>query len=131
VPAPKAILATLAAASLLLAACGRDDEGDVRATLERYAAAVETKDYQTICDDLLSERLIEKLRSANFPCETAFKRGLGDVQEPAITVKRVKIDGDSASAVARTEARGEEPSEDTIGLVREDEKWKIVSLSSA
>ena len=130
-PAPRPCILALVAALALTPGCGTDDEGAVRDTLERYAAAVASKDYQTICDDLFSERLIEKLRNVNLPCETALRSGFEDVQKPRITVKSVKIDGDTASAVARTEAQNEQPSEDTIQLAKEDGDWRIVALSSA
>lgn len=130
-PAPRTALTTLIAAlALALAGCGADDEGDVRDTLERYGKAVQAKDYQTICDDIFSERLIEKLRGVNLPCETALQRGFADVERPTIAVKRVKIDGDRASALARSDAANQEPSEDTIQLAKEDGGWRIVALSS-
>ena len=130
-PAPRTVAATLlAAVALALAGCGGDDEADVRETLDRYVKAIQGKDYQTICDDIFSEQLIEKLRGVNLPCETALQRGFAEVERPTIAVKRVKIDGDNATAVARSDAANQEPSEDTIRLSKEDGKWKIVALSS-
>jgi ketosteroid isomerase-like protein len=124
-------LALVLCALAFAAGCAGDDEDDVREALESYATAVEKKDYQAICDDILSEKLIEKLRSANLPCEVAFQRGLRDVKRPRITVRSVKLDGDTASAVARTEAQGQKASEDTIELAKESGKWKIFALSSS
>ena len=130
-PAPRTLAAALlVAVALAVAGCGADDEADVRETLDRYVAAIQSKDYQTICDDIFSERLIEKLRGVNLPCETALQRGFTEVERPTITVRSVKIDGDNASAVARSDAANQEPSEDTIRLSKEDGKWKIVALSS-
>ena len=125
-----AATAVLAAVALAVAGCGGDDEADVRETLDRYVKAIQGSDYQTICDDIFSQRLIEKLRGVNLPCETALQRGFAEVERPTITVKSVKIDGDNASAVARSDAANQEPSEDTIRLSKEDGKWKIVALSS-
>ena len=130
-PARRTTLAALlAAAALAGAGCGGDDEADVRETLDRYVKAIQAKDYQTICDDIFSERLIEKLRGVNLPCETALQRGFAEVERPTIAVRRVKIDGDTASAVARSDAANQEPSEDTIRLAKEDGTWRIVALSS-
>ena len=129
-PAPTRLLAAVLAAAALLSACGEDDESAVRETLERYAKAVESKDYQTICDELLAQDLLENLRRVQAPCETAIQGGLRDVDRPTITIRSVKVDGDTASAVARSDAANQEPSDDTIRLVKEDGAWKVVALSS-
>ena len=129
-PAPKPlILALLCAAAATAGGCG-DDEEDVRDTLSRYAQAVEKKDYQELCDELLAKQLLDNLQTVGLPCELALQRGFADVQKPSITVRSVKIDGDEATAVARTDAANQEPSEDTIRLVKEDGDWKIFALSS-
>jgi hypothetical protein len=130
VPAPRTLLALLLTASALLAGCGGDDEADVRAALERSAKAVETKDYQALCDELLAKELLDNLKNIQAPCETAIQGGLREVDRPTITIRSVKIDGDTASAVARTDAANQEPSDDTIRLVKEDDDWKVVALSS-
>jgi ketosteroid isomerase-like protein len=126
----RTLAALLSAGALLATGCGADDEGDVRATLEQYVKAIQSRDYQTICDDIFSQRLIDKLREVNLPCETALQRGFMDVESPTIQVRSVKIEGDSASAVARSDAANQEPSEDTIRLAKEDGRWKIIALST-
>ena len=129
-PAPKPlILALLCAVAAMAGGCG-DDEEDVRDTLSRYAKAVEQKDYQELCDELLAKQLLDNLQTVGLPCELALQRGFADVQKPSITVRNVKIDGDEATAVARTDAANQEPSEDTIRLVKEDGDWKIFALST-
>ncbi len=130
-PAPRTVLASLLAAAALLSACGRSEERDVRDTLERYAQAIERKDYQALCDDLLAEELIENLRTVGAPCEIALRRGLKDVEKPTIAIESIKVDGNTATAVARTDAANEEPSKDTIRLAKQDGKWKIADLTSS
>ena len=130
-PAPRSLVAVALAAAAMLSACGRSEEREVRETLEEYAQAVERKDYQALCDDLLAARLIENLRRVGAPCEIALQQGLGDVEKPSIVVESVKVDGDTASAVARTDAANQEPSKDTIRLAKEDGDWKIFDLSSS
>jgi ketosteroid isomerase-like protein len=125
------VLASLLAAAALLSACGRSEERDVRDTLERYAQAIERKDYQALCDDLLAEELIENLRTVGAPCEIALRRGLKDVEKPTIAIESIKVDGNTATAVARTDAANEEPSKDTIRLAKQDGKWKIADLTSS
>ena len=130
-PAPRSVIAAVLAAAALLSACGRSEEREVRATLERYAEAVEKKDYQALCDDLLSRDLIDNLRRVGKPCEIALQDGLEDVQEPTIEIRSVKVEGDTASAVARTDAANQDPSEDTIRLAKEDGAWRVFDLTSA
>jgi len=44
-------------------------------------------------------------------------------------VGRVTVEGDRARAEVRTSARGQEPSQDVIRLVRVAEGWRIASLA--
>jgi hypothetical protein len=130
VPAPRTLLAALLSAAALLAACGSDDEADVRATLSAFGDATAEKDYQRLCDELLSPELIEQVRRVNLPCEVALRTGFEDVERPRIEVRSVKIDGDTASAEVRSTAANQEPSIDTVRLVKVDGKWRIASLTS-
>src|SRR5918998_1478642 len=76
------------------------------------------KDYQTLCDDLYASKLLQDLRAAGLPCEVALRPKLEELRNPELQVLSVKIDGDKASARARSSAVGEPTSVDTIGLVR-------------
>ena len=129
-PAPRTLLAAVLASAVLLAACGGDDESEVRDTLNAFADATAKKDYQRLCDDLLSPELIEQVRRVNLPCEVALRTGFEDVEQPRIEVRSVKIDGDTATARVRSTAKNQEPSEDTVKLVKVDGDWRIASLAS-
>ena len=124
------MLAALLAAAALVAGCGEDDERTVRETLGEFAEATANKDYQRLCDDLLSPDLVEQVRRVNLPCEVALQTGFGDVENPRIEVRSVKIDGDTATAQVRSTASNQEPSTDTIQLEKVDGSWRIASLSS-
>ena len=119
------------AAIVLLAGCGGgpSDTEQVHATVEAFGKATAAKDYQTLCDDLLSAKLIEKLESVGLPCEVALKQGLGDVQAPTLTVGEIKVDGDAATAQVNSTAQGQAPSKDVLKLQRVNGKWRIASLS--
>lgn len=106
-----------------------DQEQQVRETLDRYAAATRDKDYQELCDELLGSDLLERIRAAGLPCEVALRPKLEPLQNPQLQVLSVEVDGDRASARARTTAVGEPESVDTIQLVREDDGWRVTSLS--
>jgi hypothetical protein len=109
---------------------GPNEEKDVRATLDEYAQATRAKDYQTLCDDLFSQSIVAGLTNADLPCEVALKlSSLETVRNPQLTVLAVEVSGDQAAARTRSTAVGEQPSLDTIKLVKEDGKWRIASLS--
>lgn len=109
---------------------GPDSAKEVRATLDRYAKATRAKDYQTLCDSLFSNNIVDGLRSAGLPCEVALSSStLKDLRNPQLTVLGIEVTGDHAAARARTSATGEVASVDTIRLVREDGDWRIDSLA--
>ena len=126
-------LATLAAALTLaapLAACGEDPEQDVRNTLDAFAEATAKKDYQRLCDELFSTKLVQEVRQT-VPCEVALRNSsLDDARSPKLTVGRVKIDGDQATAEVSTSAANQPASKDTVRLVKEDGEWRIQALAS-
>jgi hypothetical protein len=122
-----------AVALLLLAGCGEGGptpEEQVRSTVTEFGRATAAKDYQTLCDRLLAPSLVEEVESIGLPCEVALRQGLGDVREPRLTIGRIQVKDDTASAEVRTSASGEEPSKDTLELVNLDGTWKISSLGT-
>ena len=108
-----------------------DSQEEVRDTLDRYAAATREKDYQTLCDDLYAAELVDRIRAAGLPCEVALRTGLEDRRNPQLQVLSVEVTGDTANARVRSTAAGEVPSVDTVGLVKEDDDWRVASLSEA
>jgi putative lumazine-binding protein len=128
-------VAALVAASLL-AACGADTEGpppaeqQVRTVVERFAAASASKDYGTICNDLLSRGLVATVEEIGLRCETALERGLGDVQAPKLEIRQVRVNGNRALVSVHSTAQGEPPSDDALQLVKEDDQWRIAALAA-
>lgn len=120
----------IAGTLLLLRAFAGDDEKEVRQTVERFGQASLDKDYQALCDELLSTALVRQARSAGQPCEVALKIALGDVQNPTLEVRSVEIDGDDALARVDSVAAGQRPSKDTVLLIHEDDGWRIASLAN-
>jgi hypothetical protein len=120
------------------AGCGADTEGggspdantQVRAVVARFGVATRTRDYQQICDDLLSATLVTKIETIGLPCESALQRGLGDVKDPTLTINQVSIAGARALVSVHTTAGGQPASDDALQLVRESGRWKIASLAA-
>lgn len=122
-----------ALALLVLAGCGEQGptpEEQVRSTVTDFGRATAAKDYQALCDRILAPSLVEDVESIGLPCEVALRQGLGDVREPRLTIGRIVVREDEATAEVRTSASGEEPSQDTLRLVNLDGTWKISSLGT-
>jgi hypothetical protein len=126
---PRPLVALLLAAAAL-AGCGGGptDEEQVRSTVDAFSKATAAKDYDKLCKQLLAPKLLDEVRQAGLPCEVALSKGLGGVKDPRLTVGRIIVDGDSATADVRTSARGEQPSRDTLELSKIGGRWRIASL---
>jgi hypothetical protein len=120
-------LALLVVAAVLVLRPQPNSEEEVRETLDRFAQASRDKDYQTLCDDLLADELVDRIRSAGLPCEVALRTGLEDRRNPTLTVVAVEVNGDEATARVRGSAAGEVPATTTYRLTREDGDWKIAT----
>ena len=118
---------------LVLAGCGEGGptpEEQVRSAVTEFGRATAAKDYQALCDRLLAPSLVEEVEAIGLPCEVAMRQGLGRVREPRLTIGRIDVREDRASAEIRTSAAGEQPSQDTLELVNVDGTWKISSLGT-
>ena len=125
----------LAAAAVLalalLAACGESEpppQQQVRDTLTAFGRATQEKDYQALCDRIFAPQLVEELGQVGLPCEVAMQQSLEDVEDPTLTIGRITVEEDEATAEVRSSARGQTPSRDTIRLVQVDGGWRIASL---
>jgi hypothetical protein len=122
-------------AALLGAACvagcggGPSDEQQVRDVLAEFARATARHDYAALCERVLAPRLVRTVREAGVPCEDALRRGFEGVRDPRISVGAVRVTGDRATAEVRTSAAGQEPSRDTVALVRVEDGWRIAELA--
>ena len=123
-------IAAVLAVSGVLCGCGDgpSDTERVHDVVEAFGQASAAKDYQRLCDDLLAPKLVSEVEAAGLPCELALKQGLGDVSSPKLTIGAIRVNGDSATADVQSSAQGEEPSRDTLQLVRVDDSWRIASL---
>ena len=122
----------LAAAALMLAlgGCGSgpSDTEQVRSVVLDFGRATAAKDYQRLCDDLLAPKLLDQIKQVGLPCEVALRKGLGDVKDPKLTLGRIAVHGDSATADIRTSARGQQPARVMLKLTKVGDRWKIASL---
>lgn len=121
--------AGVAVAILVLAGCGgASPREEVQTTVTRFAEASATKDYQALCDELLAPSLVQNVEQYGLPCELAIKQGLGDVREPKLTLGKITVREDRASAEVTTQAKGQKRSTDTLDLRRVAGEWRIAAL---
>lgn len=130
------LVATLACTALV--GCGQGDGKvaedpvkSVRAVVVRFGEASAKKDYQAICDELITPGLVAGVEQVGLPCELAFKQGLGDVRAPTLKVLAVTVRGDRASARVTSGAAGQKPSTDVLRLQRRAGAWRIAALGAA
>jgi hypothetical protein len=122
----------LVVAACALAGCGDSgpsDEQQIRATLAEFQRATAAHDYQALCDQVLAPKLVETVKQIGLPCEIALRKGFKGVRDPHLSVGAVAVDDDKATAEVRSSAADEEPSRDTVELVRVGERWRIASLA--
>jgi hypothetical protein len=123
----------LVLAACALAGCGDDgpsDEAQIRTTLNAFQRATAERDYGALCDRILAPKLIRTVEQIGLPCESALEKGFEDVRDPRLSVGAITVDGDGARAEVRSSAAGQEPSEDTVELVRVGDGWRIASLGA-
>jgi hypothetical protein len=118
----------LVAAGLCGCERGPSDSEQVQSTVEAFGRATAARDYQRLCDELLAPDLVQEVETQGLPCEVAMRQGLGDVEAPTLTIGRVVVDGDTATAEVNSAAQGQPPSRDTLQLERVNGTWRIASL---
>ncbi|WCB96806.1 hypothetical protein DSM104299_05574 [Baekduia alba] len=135
------LAALLCLSALTLTACGQTDDdsssdfkGDQKAvaqTVEDLQKASKKRDETKICADLLAPALVTKIKTASKgTCEKVLKDALRDVDSWELDVKKVAIDGTSATATVQSDT-GKDNRTDTLTLVKVDNTWKISELGSA
>jgi putative lumazine-binding protein len=128
-PVRRLFVALLAGAALVgCGSSGPTDEQQVRETVDAFSKATAAKDYDKLCKQLLAPKLLEQVEQAGLPCEVALSKGLGDVEDPKVTIGQITVNGNSATADIRTSAAGEQPSRDTLKLTKVGGRWRIASL---
>jgi hypothetical protein len=121
---------------LLLALCvlvgcgdsGPSEEEQIRGALSEFGRATGERDYGALCERILAPKLVETVERIGLPCEQALAKGFEDVRAPQISVGDVTVDGTTATAQVRSSAAGQEPSEDTVDLIKVGDAWRIASL---
>jgi hypothetical protein len=120
----------MVSSACLLAGCGASETDQVRAKVDQFATASAEKDYGTICDQVLAPALLARLSAAGVTCPQAMQIALGNVQDPTISIGRIRVTGHRAAVITLSAAKGQQASLETIDLIKTAKGWRLLSLGS-
>lgn len=122
--------AILAVLTLTLMGCGESASSQIRDKVQELVQAAASRDYATICRDVLAPSLVARLSATGLTCERAMHLALAPVHHPVVSVGRVIIRGSHAWALTLTSAQGQRASLSAVKLQMTSQGWRIVKLSS-
>jgi ketosteroid isomerase-like protein len=112
----------------LLAGCGGDDKEDAEQTVRDFVTAVNERDADAYCDDLITEEFREKSTFAKGDqASESCKRQLKAIKGLHIELVRIvstKVDGDTATVVAVLRRPGGEAKQ-RLQLEKDGGDWKL------
>ena len=134
----RALIALVAGCLVAASGCGtasEDSSKDFKGEQAAVASAVEDLqeagrdgDAGKICSKLLTKDVVARIKAAGArSCEKTLDDSLDDADTYELTVKKVAIDGNRATAVVKSEA-GDEDRSDTLELVKEGGRWKLAAI---
>jgi glycine/serine hydroxymethyltransferase len=107
----------------------KGEQAKVAAVIEQIEKAARADEPDLLCDKLLTEARLALVQKLGTNCKTGVKDAFKDADSFDITVEKVTISGDSATAKV-TSGRGSNEKSDTLELKREGTAWKVDSLAS-
>jgi ketosteroid isomerase-like protein len=120
------LAATLA---LGLAGCGSSDSEQVHAKVEQFVHAVATRDAKTVCAQVLAPSLVARFTQEGLTCERGIRIFLNSVRNPTLSVGRIAVNRNAASAMVLTGARCQKLTLANLFLVKTSDGWRIASES--
>ena|SRR5438105_12102579 len=127
----RALLVALASA-VILAGCGASDTDQVQTTLNQFAQAVATRNAKPICDRVLAPQLVARLEGVGLSCEYAIDHFFFrcKLRHPTLTVGKVAISGNNATALVYAGANGQSGGIFEIGLAKTSKGWRVARESA-
>jgi hypothetical protein len=127
------LTAALVAFTLLAAAgCGGDDEKEAAETVREFVAALNARDADKFCNDLITQDYLERQTFAESEdvseeCERQFKLIKG-LKVELVRIASTRVDGDRARVKAVLSSQSQEYDQ-LYRLKHEDGDWRIDSGS--
>jgi dihydroxyacetone kinase len=119
--------------ALALTACGqaaRSSAGDFQGTerqvadaVESLQSAAESRNGQKVCREVLAPALADRMRAQGQDCATQVRTALDDADDFELTVQRVDVRGDQATAQVANRGPAF-----TLVLARQGGAWRITSF---
>ena len=113
-----------------LSGCGTSASDQVQAKLEQFAHAVAQRDTATLCSQVLAPDLVGHLNAAGLGCQQAMRTFVRSVSDPSLSVAKVHVTGQKASAMVLARAKGQPSSVEAVQLTNTKEGWRLASLAS-
>ncbi len=112
----------------VVAGCGGDDEKDAEQTVRDFVTAVNKRDADTYCDELITEEFRKKTTfatgdRASESCKRQLKAITG-LRLELVRVVGTKVDGDEATVTAVLERQGERIRQ-VYELQKDGGDWKL------
>jgi len=113
----------------LLAGCGGDDKKDAEQTVRDFVTALQKRDADTFCDDLVTEDFLGQFSGATGDkAKESCKRELNSLTSlekvRLVKVESTKVSGDDAAVTAVIERQGQRLKQ-VYRLKKEDGDWKL------
>jgi len=103
------------------------DQKAVAQQVEDLASAGKRNKPDDICSNILAQELVSQLNSAGTDCATEMSKAIEDANEFNLTVEKVTVNGDTATAEVK---QGDDGPTETMEFTREKNSWRATSLSS-
>ena len=121
-------IAALTCLVALLAGCGGDDKTQAQQTVRDFVKAVNTRDADAYCDDLITKEFREKTTfakgdRASESCKREF-RAIRGLHIELVRIVSTKVDGDKATVTAVLGRSGQELKQQ-LKLEQSDGDWKL------
>ena len=94
--------------------------------VQRLEKATAQQDFATVCNDILASAT--RKQAGGDECPAILGARVRDVRRPKIKIEAIEVDGPRAQARVRTTAAGQAATTDVIRLVRENGKFRVISL---
>ena len=97
---------------------GPSDAEQVQPTVEAFGRATRPRTTSGCATSCWPRSWSTEVERVGLPCEVALRQGLGEVKAPTLTIGRIEVRGDNATAEVRSAARASNRRADTLELVR-------------